>query len=140
MSDEKYEVPKSSATDKAYAVAKAGLGSIPYAGAAAAELLGLIVAPSLEKRRDKWMTEIGDALKQLEEKMGVVFEALQNNDQFIDTAIEATQMAIKTSNTEKREALKNALLNSALQNPPEETVQKMFLSFIDTLTVWHMKL
>lgn len=141
MNDEKkYEVPKSDGGDTAYTLAKAGLGSIPCAGAAAAELLGLIVAPPLEKRRDEWMAEVGDALRQLEEKMGVVIENLQNNDQFLDAAIEATQIAIRTSNLEKREALKNALLNSALPNPPEETVQKMFLSFIDTLTVWHTKL
>lgn len=141
MSDEKkYEPPKSGGGDIGYAVVKAGLGSIPIAGAAAAELLGFVVALPLEKRRNEWMTEVGDALRQLEEKMGVVIETLQDNDQFVDAAIEATQIAIRTSNAEKKEALRNALLNSALPNPPEETVQKMFLSFIDSLTVWHIKL
>jgi hypothetical protein len=141
MSDgKKYEVPKSSGGDTAYTLTKAGLGSIPIAGAAAAELLGLIVTPPLEKRRNQWMVEVGDALKQLEVKMGVVIENLHDNDQFLDAAIEASQIAIKTSNAEKKEALKNALLNSALPNPPEESLQKMFLSFIDTLTIWHIKL
>lgn len=79
-------------------------------------------------------------MRQLEEKMGVVLDSLMEKDQFIDIAVEATQIAIKTSSQEKREALKNAILNSALPNPPEESLQKMFLSFIDTLTVWHLKL
>ena len=136
----KYEVPKSCGGDTAHALTKAGLGSIPIVGAAAAELLGLIVTPPLEKRRNEWMAEVGDALKQLEVKLGVAIESLQDNDQFIDAAIEATQMAIKTSNSEKKEVLKNALLNCALPNAPEESLQKMFLSFIDTLTVWHIKL
>lgn len=141
MSDEeKYEPPKSGAGDVGYTVVKAGLGSIPVAGAAASELLGLVVTPSLEKRRNKWMEEIGDALRQLEEKMGVVIESLQDDEQFVDAAIEASQIAIRTSNEEKKEALRNALLNAALPNPPQDTVQKMFLSFIDTLTVWHIKL
>ena len=141
MSDKKkYEPPKSGGGDISYAVVKAGLGSIPVAGAAAAELLGLVVTPPLERRRNEWMAEVGDALRQLEAKMGVVIETLQDNDQFVDAAIEATQIALRTSNAEKKEALRNALLNVALPNPPEETVQKMFLSFIDTLTVWHIKL
>lgn len=141
MSDEKkYEPPKSSGGDVAYAIVKAGLGSIPVAGAAAAELLGLVVVPPLERRRNQWMAEVGEALRQLEERKGIDIESLRDNDQFIDAAIEATQIAIRTSNAEKKEALRNALLNAALPNPPEETVQKMFLSFIDTLTVWHIKL
>ena len=27
-----------------------------------------------------------------------------------------------------------------MPDPPEESLQKMFLSFVDTLTVWHLKL
>jgi hypothetical protein len=107
MSDKKeYDPPKSGDGDIGYAVVKAGLGSIPVVGAAAAELLGLVVTPPLERRRNKWMAEVGDALRQLEEKMGVVIETLQDNDQFVDAAIEATQIALRTSNAEKKEALK----------------------------------
>ncbi|MBM4137060.1 MAG: hypothetical protein FJ241_09575 [Nitrospira sp.] len=136
----KYDPPQKSAGDVVHAVVRAGLGAIPVAAAAATELLNAIVAPPLEKRRNKWMKEIGMALRELEEKMGIVLESLQDNEEFIDVALEATQIAIKTSNQEKKEALKNAILNSALPNPPEESLQKMFLSFIDTLTVWHLKL
>lgn len=138
--EDKYKPPKPSTGDAIHAVARAGLGMIPVAGAAATELLNAIVAPPLEKRRNKWMEEIGQALRVLEEKMGIVLESLQQNEEFIDVALEATRIAIKTSNQEKREALKNAILNSALPNPPEESLQKMFLSFIDTLTIWHLKL
>ena len=138
--EEKYKPPKPSSRDAVHAVARAGLGAIPVAGAAAIELLNAIVAPPLEKRRNKWMEEMGEALRVIEEKMGIVLESLQQNDEFIDVALEATRIAIKTSNQEKHEALKSAILNSALPNPPEESLQKMFLSFIDTLTVWHLKL
>ena len=141
MSNEnKYMPPKGSAGDTAHAVARSGLGTIPFAGQAAIELLNAIVASPLEKRRTKWMEDVGNALKELEEKMGVVLESLQEKDDFIDVAVEATQIAIKTSMTEKKEALKNAILNSALPNPPEQTLQKMFISFIDNLTIWHLRL
>ncbi len=141
MNDKKkHKPPSRSAGDAVHAVTRAGLGTIPVVGAAATELLNAIVTPSLEKRRNQWMEEVGEALRVLEEKMDIVLESLQKNEGFIDVAIEASQMAIKTSNQEKRKALKNAILNSALPNPPEESLQKMFLSFIDTLTIWHIKL
>jgi hypothetical protein len=140
MNEKKHKPPSRSAGDAFHAVTRAGLGAIPVAGATAAELLNAIVTPPLEKRRNQWMEEIGEALRVLEEKMDIVLESLQKNEGFIDVAIEASQIAIKTSNQEKRKALKNAILNSALPNPPEESLQKMFLSFIDTLTVWHIKL
>lgn len=141
MNDEnKYMPPKGSAGDAAHAVVRSGLGAIPFAGQAAIELLSAIVASPLEKRRTKWMEDVGNALKELEEKMGVVLESLQDKEDFIDVALEATQLAIKTSLAEKKEALKNAILNSALPNPPEQSLQKMFLSFIDTLTIWHLRL
>jgi hypothetical protein len=138
--ENKYKPPETSAGDAAHAVVRSGLGAIPFAGTAAIELLNAIVASPLEKRRTKWMEDVGAALKELEEKMGIVLESLQENEEFIDIALEATQLAIKTSNHEKREALKSAILNSALPNPPEESLQKMFLSFVDTFTVWHLKL
>lgn len=138
--NKKYDPPVTSLGDQAHAATRAGLGSIPIAGAAAAELLSALILPPLEKRRNEWMKEIGSGLRELEEKMGVVLESLQESDEFIDVAIEATRIAIKSSYREKREALRSAVLNTALGEAPEESLQSMFLAFIDTLTVWHLKL
>lgn len=141
MTEEKiYKPPEPTQGDAAHAIVRSGLGAIPFAGTAAIELLNAIVASPLEKRRTKWMEDVGEALKELEDKMGIVLDSLQEKEDFIDVAIEATQLAIKTSIHEKKEALKNAILNSALPAQPEQSLQKMFLSFIDTLTVWHLKL
>ena len=52
----------------------------------------------------------------------------------------ASQAAIRNSQKEKREALKNAVLNSALPNPPDESRQQMFVGLIETLTVWHFRI
>lgn len=78
MSNEKkYEPPKSTAGDVGYTAVKAGLGSIPVAGAAATELLGLVAPSPLEKRKNIWMEKTGDALRQLEERVESI-EASQN--------------------------------------------------------------
>lgn len=137
---EKYSPPEPSRGDKGHAVAKGVLGAIPYAGAAASELLNLIVMPPLEKRRLKWMEEIGEGLRKLEEKTNLSIAELQDKDEFIDVVMEATRIVLKTSQKEKREALKSAVLNTANNSSPEESLRMMFLSFIDTLTEWHLKL
>ena len=136
----KYKPPKPSKADAAHAVARAGLGTIPVAGAAAGELLSAIVTPSLERRRDAWMEEVGEGLREIERNMGVVLEELSNNEVFTNIALEAASCAIRTSSDEKRRALKNALINAALPNPFDEFQQRLFLTYIDTLTEWHIKL
>ncbi len=138
--NEKYDAPEAGKGDAAHAIARSGLGVIPFAGTAATELLNAVVAPPLERRRQAWMEEVGNGLRDLENKMGVVLESLQENETFIDTALEASQLAIRNSEIEKIDALRNAVLNSALPNPPEKALQDMFFSFIDMFSVWHLKL
>jgi hypothetical protein len=126
--------------DIAYAVAKAGLGSIPIIGAAASELLQLIVTPPIEKRRKEWMIQIGEKLKELEEKEGIDLERLRDNDVFVDVVIQATQEAIKTSEKEKVEYFKNAILNTASGEHPELSEIQMFLKLVSDFTIWHIKI
>jgi hypothetical protein len=138
--NKKFKPPKAASGDVVYAAVKAGISMIPYAGAPASELLGLIVTPPLEKRRSEWMESIGNGLLELEQKMNIVLQDLQDNDKFIDAAMDATQIALRTSEKEKLKALRNALLNSALPNSPDESIRKMFFSFIDIFGVFHIKI
>jgi hypothetical protein len=138
--EKKYKSPKRKAGDVGYAVAKSGISSLPIVGAAASELLSLIVSPPLEKRKSEWMEMVGNGLRDLEQKMGIVLEELQNNDKFIDASMDATQIALRTSQREKLDALRNALLNSALPNSPDESIRKMFFSFIDIFGILHIKI
>jgi len=132
------DINKTSMGDILYAAVKAGLGSIPVLGSAATELFGLVVTPPLDKRRQEWMNEVAEKLKSLEENNQVDFSALSQNEQFIDTIIQATTIAIKTSEKEKIQALKNAVTNSALNEAPEKTKSQIFLNLVDTFTVWHL--
>ena len=126
--------------DVAYSLVKAGLGSIPIAGAAASELLALLVTPPLERRRNEWMNDLGERLRQLEQEKGLELESLSDNDLFIDTVLYATQLALRTSEKEKKEYLRNAIVNCALGDTPEQSLAKMFLNLIDQFTVWHLKI
>lgn len=49
------EKPKKSAGDIIHATVKAVISAIPIAGAPAAEIFALVVAPPLERRREEWV-------------------------------------------------------------------------------------
>lgn len=136
---EKYPV-ETPATDLVVGSTKAAISMIPIAGAPLVEILNMLVTPTLQKRRDTWFEELGEKLKELEEKKYLTWEDLENNETFIDISIKATELALKTSQIEKLEALKNALLNSAKRDSVDISMQQIFLSYIDTFTVWHIKL
>lgn len=53
--------------------------------------------------------------------------------------MQASQMAIRNHQKEKLRALRNAVLNSALPNPPQEDEQMIFLRLVDQLTPWHLR-
>lgn len=126
--------------DIAYAAVKAALGSIPVLGAAATEIFGLVVTPPLDKRRKEWMNDVAEKLKQLESSGRINISELSQNEQFIDTIIQATNFAIKTSEEEKIAAFKNAVLNTALEEAPEKSKSQIFLNLVDRYTTIHIKI
>lgn len=126
--------------DIAYSIVKAGVGSVPIVGAAASEILNLLVTPPLEKRRNEWMENIGERIKELENKKGIEIESLQDNDIFLDVVLQTTQQALKTSEQEKLDYYKNAILNTAIGEHPELAEIQIFLNLISEYTVWHIKI
>jgi hypothetical protein len=135
------EEPKKSAADVAYTVAKAAVSAVPVAGGPAAELLGIIFGPSLEKRREKWLEQLADAVKEVQGKVAELTpEKLSQNEAFISTALRATEIAVRTHQEEKLEALRNAVVSAALPDAPNETLQQIFLNHVDSLTPWHMRI
>lgn len=133
------KLPEQSEGDIAHALAKAGLSMIPVAGGPAVELLQLLVQPPLEKRRAEWMQVIGEKLQRLEEQ-GLDLEDLQGNERFVSAVMHATQAAMRTHVVAKREALRNAILNVAIGQAPDETMQHLLLSFIDDFTEMHLRI
>ena len=130
---------KTTAGDVANSLVKGGLGAIPVIGSLATEIFGLIVTPPLEKRRAEWMNEVAEKLKELEENKTINFEDLQKNDQFIDVVLQATTLALKTSEKEKIKAFQNAVLNTASGQSPDQTKSQIFLNQLDSFTTWHIR-
>lgn len=132
------ELPKSSKGDVAHALAKAGLSAIPVVGSPLVELFQLLVQPPLDRRRTEWMTDVGEKLEELASR-GVDLTALGQNEEFISAVMHASQVAIRTHQGEKREALRNAVLNVAVGQSPGEALQHMFFAWIDALSVLHLE-
>lgn len=126
--------------DIEYSIAKAGIGSLPIIGAAAVELLQILVTPPLEKRRIEWMKNIGERIKQLEDERNFDVASLQDNDIFIDVILHTTHHALKTSEREKLDYYKNAILNTALGEHPELSEIQIYLNLIADFTIWHIKI
>jgi len=135
------EKPKQTASDVGHALAKGVLSGVPWVGGLASEIFNLVIAPPLTKRRDEWLNSIAEGLQELEEKIKVFkIENLAQNEMFITTAMQASQAAMRNHQKEKLEALRNAVLNAALPNAPEEDLQLIFLGYVDTLTTWHLRI
>ena len=132
-------LPNRSAGDAAHAVAKAVAGMVPVAGSALTVLLETVLAPPLERRREKWFQMLGAAVEQLQETVeGLSPEALSTNEVFVTVVAQATQVALRTHQDEKLNALKAAVLNSGLPNPPADDLQLMYVRFVDELSPWHI--
>ncbi len=128
-----------SAGDYAHTGVRAGLSTAPFLGGPLAEFFSMIITPPLEKRRTEWLIDIFTRLKQLEEKVeGFKIENLAENEIFISTLLYATQVAMRTHLREKLDALRNAVINSAVKLPIDENLQLIFLNLVDRYTPWHL--
>jgi hypothetical protein len=65
--------------------------------------------------------------------------ALSTNEVFLSTVSQAYQIAMRTHQEEKLQALLNSITNSAVGNL-DDNLQHMFLMFIDSFTEWHLRI
>jgi len=134
--DREHEPPDEELEDRAYQLVRAGAGLLPGAG----ELLDLVITPPLEKRKAAWMNDVAAALRRLEDAHRVSYEQLRDNPAFLDAVLTATQAALRTSQQIKREALRNAVLNTALGSNLDVASQQIFLGMVDRFTELHLKI
>jgi len=139
MGEQKEYPTKNSIGDIVDSTVKASLSLIPILSGPASELFQKIITPPLEKRRITWLKNLSERISELENK-GLKIEDLKNNQMFISVVMISTQSVIKNHQKEKIEALKNAVINTALKQNYEETKVFMFLSFIDSLSAMHLKI
>ncbi|EMJ7956256.1 hypothetical protein ACUYGN_15720 [Enterobacter chengduensis] len=139
MKDKTLEVPSTGLGDHVHTTVKAALGSIPVAGNAAAELFATVIESPFQKRKKEWMHRVAEAIELLKQR-GLDENTLKENEKFISAVFYASHLAMKTHQSEKLTALKNAIENVALNIEPDEIVQQMFLNMIDRFTPLHFEL
>lgn len=119
---------------------RAGMAAIPIIGGSINELLSLVLAPALQRRRDEWLKDLADVVEELEKRFdGFDPKNLSGNEAFVSATIHATRVALSTHQKDKRGMLRNALLNISLSKGPNEELQQIFLNAIDTFTCSHVK-
>ncbi|HSW29534.1 MAG TPA: hypothetical protein VLH75_08650 [Longimicrobiales bacterium] len=130
--------PAPTPRDWAHSAVRGALSLAPVVGGAASELFVALVTPPLERRRQEWMTAVGAALTDLAECGRVDLNALRDDPGFIDTVLQATNAALRTSQEAKRDALCNTILNSTRFGAPDLTTRHIFIGLIDEFTDWHL--
>lgn len=128
--------PKRTPGDVAHALVKGGLSGIPIAGGLAAEFFELVLAPPLSKRRDEWMESVAKRLQDVEANV----DSMRNDPAFVTTALQATQIALRTHQEEKLEALRSAVVNSAIGTAPQDDLRAVFLNLVDAFTPTHLQI
>ena len=141
MKDEIEKDLKNTSSDYIHSVANAAISSIPVFGSVASEIFNMVIASPIEKRKEKWMITITEELEKLRDKTeNFDVHSLCNNDLFISILNRASQLALSNHQEEKINALKNAVINTALNIDIDENEQMMFLLLIDAMTPWHIKI
>jgi hypothetical protein len=135
------QYPEPTRADIILGAGRAALAAIPFVGGSVTELLALVLAPAVSRRRDTWLKELADALDELERRVGgFKIENLAQHEAFVSATIQAIRAAISTHQREKLEALRNAVLNVALSKTADEEKQMFFLNLIETFSATHLEI
>ena len=126
--------------EKLHRLARIGINSIPIAGGTLLEIFNSVLESPLNKRRTETMLQIGDVMNKLIEQRIVTEVGLQQNEAFISTVSEVCAISLRNHQSEKLEALRNAVRNSALPSCPSDDYRQMFLNFVDRSTVTHIRM
>ena len=131
---------KKSTGDVAREVGRAVVSLVPVAGGPLQVVFENLFASPIEKRKEAWLQHLAGIVKEVEDRVAELTpEKLAENEAFVTVAMQASQIALRNHQQAKLEALRNAVLNAALPNPPQEDEQMIFLRLIDQLTPWHLR-
>ncbi|SRR6266568_3594702 len=130
----KYDPPQATVADAGTATARALVQLVPMVGGSAVELPNQAIAPPLERRRDEWMRAVAEGLEAAEVKI----EELGTRAELLDTFLQASAAAMRTSSQEKLEALRNAVVNSAIKAEPDQDERTIFVQLVDRFTPSHL--
>ena len=112
--------------------------SIPGIGGLLAEYMDYYLPNSLSKRRDLFLQEIANRLNELGEKKLITLDSLNDNDLFITIIYRAIKESLNMHENEKRQYLKNAVINTAMEININQELQQRFINIVSQLTLSHI--
>jgi hypothetical protein len=125
---------------KAAATVAAALSGIPapvlgpLLGGSIAEAVGYFGQREIDKRQSTFLDEVLRGLEDMQVQVSNLKES------FWSTLLYAVDVTRRTHQQEKRDALKNAVLNAAKPTAPDDDLQHIFVKMVDDLTPLHLRL
>jgi hypothetical protein len=141
MTDLEDKMPQKQALDYLHTAVKTAIALVPQWWAApAAEIFALVLASPIEKRRDEFLEDLAWVVKETAARVDDLQpEKLAQNEAFISATLQAARIAMGTHLKEKRQYLRNALLNIAVGKGLDEIKQQLFLNAIEAFSPAHVK-
>lgn len=127
-----FELPEENGADYIHRFVKSVLGGIPYGGTALGELFTVVIPPSIERRRNRWMQEVSWILNDLMKNKPKLLTDLKNDEEFISLLLNISQKALKEHREERIKLLGNALRNSFSINHDYFLKEKL-INYIDEI-------
>ena len=140
MNERDLSVPKESPKDVLHSTLKGIVDLTPVIGGILSEVFGYIIPAPIDNRRIEWMKSVSESIYELQEKNEFQIDSLSENEMFITSIIRASQISQRTHQKEIRDALKNAVINSALNIDISENNQILYLNYLDSVTPIHIKI
>lgn len=137
---EKYDPAVEPVSDKVHRLVRASAASVPVVGGAIAEAVNAIVAPPYEARTNAWLHQLSNTLNTLIENYNQSESQLSENEALLSAIVRSSDIAVRTSSPEIKEALSNGLISVALNQNLEEAIVAIYLNSISRLTSLHLKL
>jgi hypothetical protein len=135
------DLPRNKTTgDFARDVGRAIISAIPSLGGPLQVVFESVFAAPLDRRKEAWLQELAGVVDELGRRLEDFSpERLGSNEAFVTVAMQASQIAVRNHQAAKLQALRNAVLNSALPGAPVEDEQLIFVRLIDQLAPWHLR-
>lgn len=100
------------------------------------EIIQQLLKKPMQKRTVDWMQEVTDAINQIaSQQENFTPSKLAENEDFVSILLRASDLAVKTHQSEKRTFFKNAIISSGMPKPPSLDKQMFFLRTIDELSL-----
>ncbi|MEM9670655.1 MAG: hypothetical protein AAF950_17195 [Pseudomonadota bacterium] len=136
VAENRYKPPPASIHAPVESFGKAAGTLVPVIGSALVELYSHHRNASFLERMNAFYLRLGQAVTDLENWK----EELTEREAYKSTLIEAADLSTKTDNEVKLEALKNAVINSALMTSLDEYKRTIFMDLIRRYSPFHLKL